>query len=52
LVTIAVFSLFDFNLHIPSNAIVLSLVLGLAVSVSRFERQAAPEEVRLRGRSG
>ncbi len=52
LVSIAVFSLFDFNLHIPSNAILLSLVLGLAISLSRFERQAPQEGIRLRGRSG
>lgn len=33
--TIAVHSIVDFNLHIPSNAILFSLILGLAVSLSR-----------------
>ncbi|HXX53154.1 MAG TPA: O-antigen ligase family protein [Thermodesulfovibrionales bacterium] len=33
--TIAVHSMVDFNLHIPSNAILFSLILGLAVSLSR-----------------
>jgi len=35
--TIAVHSMFDFNLHIPSNAILFSLVLGLGVSLSRIK---------------
>jgi O-antigen ligase len=35
--SIAVFSLFDFNLHIPSNAILFSFILGLAVAMSRME---------------
>ncbi len=39
LVSIAVFSLFDFNLHIPSNAILLSFILGLAVAMSRLEQK-------------
>ena len=33
--TIAVHSIVDFNLHIPSNALLFSLILGLAVSLSR-----------------
>jgi O-antigen ligase len=33
--TIAVHSIADFNLHIPSNAILFSLILGLAVSLGR-----------------
>jgi O-antigen ligase len=48
--SIAVFSLFDFNLHIPSNAILLSLILGLAVAMSRLEKAAMGREVFLRGR--
>lgn len=35
LTTIAVHSIVDFNLHIPSNAILFFLVLGLAVSMSK-----------------
>jgi O-antigen ligase len=41
LVSMAVFSLFDFNLHVPSNAILLSFILGLAVAVSRLEQTAS-----------
>lgn len=38
IVTISVHSIFDFNLHVPSNAILLSIILGLAVSgASKFE---------------
>lgn len=33
--TMAVHSIFDFNLHIPSNAILFWLILGLGVSLSR-----------------
>jgi hypothetical protein len=50
LVSIAVFSLFDFNLHIPSNAILLSLVLGLAVSLSRLQKADHGRKVALRER--
>jgi O-antigen ligase len=50
LVSIAVFSLFDFNLHIPSNAILLSFILGLAVAMSRLERMADRKELILRER--
>jgi len=39
LASITVFSLFDFNLHIPSNAILLSFILGLAVAMSRLEQR-------------
>jgi O-antigen ligase len=38
LVSMGVFSLFDFNLHVPSNAILLSFILGLAVAMSRLEQ--------------
>ncbi|MDA8175005.1 MAG: O-antigen ligase family protein [Nitrospiraceae bacterium] len=34
IITISVHSLADFNLHVPSNAILLSLILGLAVATS------------------
>ena len=37
LVSIAVFSFLDFNLHVPSNAILLSFILGLAVAMSRTD---------------
>ena len=33
--TIAIHSLVDFNLHIPSNAMLFSLILGLTVSLNR-----------------
>jgi O-antigen ligase len=39
--SIAVFGLFDFNLHIPSNAILLSFISGLAVAMSRLEKRTA-----------
>jgi len=35
--TIAFHSIVDFNLHIPSNALLFSLILGLGVSFSREE---------------
>ena len=35
LVSMAVFSIFDFNLHIPSNAILFSLIAGMAVAFNR-----------------
>jgi O-antigen ligase len=50
LVSIAVFSLFDFNLHIPSNAILLSFILGLAVSLSRLRKAASQKKIVLRER--
>jgi hypothetical protein len=50
LVSIAVFSLFDFNLHIPSNAILLSFILGLAVSLSRLQKAASQKQIVLRER--
>jgi O-antigen ligase len=37
--TIAVHSAVDFNLHIPSNAILLALLLGLSVSMSRLNEE-------------
>ena len=37
LLYISVHSLFDFNLHIPSNAVTLSVVLGLLVAFSNDE---------------
>jgi len=40
LVSIGVFSLFDFNLHVPSNAILLSFILGLTVAMNRLEGKA------------
>jgi O-antigen ligase len=36
--TIAVHSIFDFNLHIPSNALMLSAIFGMAVASSRIDR--------------
>jgi O-antigen ligase len=38
LTSVTVFSIFDFNLHVPSNAILLSFILGLAVAMSRLEQ--------------
>ncbi|MCL5023287.1 MAG: O-antigen ligase family protein [Nitrospirae bacterium] len=37
--TIAIHSLVDFNLHIPSNAILFSLILGLGVFFAKGEEQ-------------
>jgi len=34
--TIACHSIFDFSLHVPSNAILFSLILGLAVALGRL----------------
>ncbi len=34
--TIAIHSIFDFNLHIPSNALMLSAVFGMAFAVSKI----------------
>jgi O-antigen ligase len=45
IVSMAVHSFFDFNLHIPSNAILFSLILGLAVSLSRLNRDYEGTEV-------
>lgn len=36
--SIAVHSIFDFNLHIPSNALMLSAIFGMAVAASRIDR--------------
>jgi O-antigen ligase len=46
--TMAVHSIFDFNLHIPSNALMLSAILGMALANSRMGAEisneaAAPE---------
>lgn len=37
--TIAFHSIMDFNLHIPSNAILLALLAGLSVSLSRLNEE-------------
>jgi O-antigen ligase len=50
LVSLTAFSLFDFNLHIPSNAILLSFILGLAVAMSRLEQEADSRKLALRER--
>jgi O-antigen ligase len=50
LASMGVFSLFDFNLHIPSNAILLSFILGLAVATSRLEQKADRKKLILRER--
>jgi O-antigen ligase len=41
--TIAIHSIFDFNLHIPSNALMLSAVFGMAVAVSKMGREISPD---------
>jgi O-antigen ligase len=46
--TMAVHSIVDFNLHIPSNAILFSLILGLAANMSRGELQKETEKDRHR----
>lgn len=35
LATIAVHSAFDFNLHVPSNALMFSAILGMSIAISR-----------------
>lgn len=44
LTTIAVHSVFDFNLRIPSNAILLAVVLGLGLALSRLNETEEEEE--------
>jgi O-antigen ligase len=39
MVTIAVHSIFDFNLHIPSNALMLAAVMGMAYAQRRFSQE-------------
>jgi len=49
LFSIMVHSLFDFNLHITSNALMLSFVFGLLLAASRISREkqgVVPENVR------
>lgn len=41
--TIAVHSIFDFNLHIPSNALMLSAVFGMAVAVLKMGQEISPD---------
>jgi O-antigen ligase len=41
LLTVAVHSLVDFNLHIPSNAILFFMILGLALASGRASRKTA-----------
>jgi hypothetical protein len=42
--TIAVHSVVDFNLQIPSNAVAFFLILGMAVSLSRNRKQKRDRE--------
>lgn len=39
MVTIAVHSIFDFNLHIPANALMLAAVMGMAYAQRRFSQE-------------
>jgi len=41
--TIVVHSVFDFNLHIPSNALMLSAIFGMAIASSRADRYGETE---------
>jgi hypothetical protein len=41
LMSMAVFSFFDFNFHIPANGILFFFILGLAVALSRLEGEVA-----------
>jgi len=43
--TIAVHSIFDFNLHIPSNALMLSAIFGIAVASSRVGHYKEPRDL-------
>ncbi len=45
IVAILLHSLTDFNLHIPANALVFSVILGIAMSRSRASRNRASVEV-------
>jgi hypothetical protein len=51
LVSMAVFSIFDFNLHVPSNAILFSLIAGMAVALGRLQRTPSPRKGIIRERS-
>lgn len=44
--TIVIHSIFDFNLHIPSNALMLSAVFGMAVAASRLSSLQADKPVK------
>jgi len=41
--TMVVHSIFDFNLHIPSNALMLSAIFGMAVASSRMGHHRSPD---------
>ncbi len=41
--TMAIHSIFDFNLHIPSNALMLSAVFGMAIASSKIGREISPD---------
>ena len=51
--TMVVHSIFDFNLHIPSNALMFSAICGMAVAASRMQSQRSlePSTIKLRGNS-
>jgi O-antigen ligase len=50
--TIAVHSIFDFNLHIPSNALMLSAVFGMAFAVSKMENKVSQDIPSGKGEEG
>lgn len=51
--TMVIHSIFDFNLHIPSNALMFSAICGMAVAASRMQSQRSqkPSTIKLRGDS-
>jgi len=51
--TMVIHSIFDFNLHIPSNALMFSAICGMAVAASRMQSQRSlePSTIKLRGNS-
>lgn len=38
--TIAIHSIFDFNLHIPSNALMLSAIFGMAIAITKIGHES------------
>jgi len=50
LVSMVVFSAFDFNLHIPSNAILFSLIAGMAVALGRLQLTGSRRKIIVRER--
>ena len=50
-IAILVHSLIDFNMHIPSNAMTLAVILGIAVCIRQYRLHLYEETVALSGRN-